>query len=158
MRITNIGSDYILIDEDNFDDVKLLGIPRVHLIKLDFYKPTEEKVRKVLELYPKTNRYVIENNIKTYNYILRGTSKKYYIENSIGSKIITFFKKNNKVLVNFHNLTEYEQQFLLSEDCFEDVLRNTEVIIINQEMFDDRKDVLEKWSGNVIIHSGNALL
>ena len=103
-------------------------------------------------------QHIIENNIKTYNYILRGTSKKYYIENSVGSKIITFFKKNNKVLVNFHNLTEYERQFLLSDDCLEDVLRNTEVIMIDQEMFDGKKDVLEKWSGNVIIHNGNALL
>ena len=111
MRVTNFGSDYIRIDEDNIEDDLLLSIPRVHLIKLDFMKPTEAKVRKVLDLYPKTNRFVIETNIKTYNYILRGTNKKYYVENAVGSKIITFFKKNNKVLVNFNNLSSGEKTF-----------------------------------------------
>jgi len=158
MRLTNIGSDYIRIDEDNIEDADLLSIPRVHLIKLDFFKPTEGKVRTVLDLFPKTNRYVIENNIKTYNYILKNTSKKYYVENSIGAKVITFFKKNNKVLVNFNNLTEAERRFLLSDDCFDDVLKNTEVIKIGQDVFEAKKTVLDNWSGNVIIHNGSALL
>jgi hypothetical protein len=158
MRITNIGTDYIAIDEDNINDNDLLSIPRVHLIKLEFFKPTEGKIRAVLDSYPKTNRYVIENNIKTYNYILKGTSKKYYVENPVGAKVITFFKKNNKVLVNFNNMTSFEQQFLLSDDCFEDVLRNTEVIMINQSTFEEKKSELERWSGNVIIHNGSALL
>lgn len=155
MRITNYGSDYICIDEDNIEDELLLSIPRVHLIKLDFNKPTETKVRKVLELYPKTNRFVVETNIKTYNYILRGTNKKYYIENSVGSKIITFFKKNNKVLINFNNLSNSEKGFLLNN--FDDVLRNTEVVIIDQEIFDDKKEMLDRWSGNVIISNGGLL-
>jgi hypothetical protein len=155
MRLTNFGSDYICIDEDNLEDEQLLSIPRVHLIKLDFMKPTEMKVRKVLELYPKTNRFVVETNIKTYNYILRGTNKKYYIENAVGSKVITFFKKNNKVLVNFNNLSKNEKSFLL--DNFDDVLRNTEVVIIDQEIFDDKKDQLDRWSGNVIISNGGLL-
>lgn len=158
MRITAIGSDYIRIDEDNIDDENLLSIPRVHLIKLDFFKPTEAKVKKVISLYPKTMRYVIEENIKTYNYILKNTNKKYYVENSIGANVITFFKKNNKVLVNFNNFGELERQFLLLDGVFGDVLKNTEVVMVNKEVFNQNKDVLEKWSGNVIIHSGNALL
>jgi hypothetical protein len=158
MRITNIGTDYVRIDEDNIGDDDLLNIPRIHLIKLDFFKPTESKIEGVLSLFPKTNRFVISDNIKTYNYILRNTSKKYYIENEIGAKLITFFKKNNKVLCNFNNLTDFERTFLLSDDCFDDVLRNTEVIIIDQEVFEEKKSVLERWSGNVIIHNGNALL
>lgn len=158
MRITQIGSDYIRIDEDNIDDDRLVSIPRVHLIKLDFFKPTDTKVKKIISLYPKTMRYVIEDNIKTYNYILKNTNKKYYVENSVGANVITFFKKNNKVLVNFNNFTDLEKQFLLSETGFVDVLKNTEVVMINKEIFNQKKDVLEKWSGNVIIHSGNALL
>lgn len=158
MRITKIGTDYIRVDEDNIDDERLLKIDRVHLIKLDFFKPTETKIKKVISLYPKTMRYVIENNIKTYNYILKNTNKKYYIENPVGSNVITFFKKNNKVLVNFNNFTQFEKQFLLSESTFIDVLKNTEVIMVNKEVFDQKKDALEKWSGNVIVHSGNALL
>lgn len=155
MRVTNFGSDYIRIDEDNIEDDLLLSIPRVHLIKLDFMKPTEAKVRKVLDLYPKTNRFVIETNIKTYNYILRGTNKKYYVENAVGSKIITFFKKNNKVLVNFNNLSSGEKTFL--SECFDDVLRNTEVIIIDQNTFNEKKEQLDRWSGNVIISNGGLL-
>lgn len=155
MRITNFGSDYIRIDEDNIEDELLLSIPRVHLIKLDFMKPTEMKVLRVLELYPKTNRFVVEDNIKTYNYILRGTNKKYYIENAVGSKVITFFKKNNKVLCNFNNLSTGECEFLTNS--FDDVLRNTEVVIINQDIFDAKKEQLDRWSGNVIISDGGLL-
>ena len=157
MRITNVGSDFIRIDEDNIDDEKLLNIPRVHIIKLDFWQPTEVKVKKVIDLYPKTMRYVIENNIKTYNYILRGTNKKYYVENSPGTDIISFFKKNNKVLCNFNNFTDVEKRFLLVEPVFESVLKNTEVIIVDQDGYDKFKHVLDKWSGNVII-SNNSLL
>jgi len=158
MRITRIGTDYVRIDEDNLDDERLLNIERVHLIKLDFFKPTETKIKKVMELFPKTMRYVVEQNIKTYNFILRNTNKKYYVENSVGAKVITFFKKNNKVLLNFNNLTLFEKQFLLSEEVFDDVLKNCEVVMISKENFDEKKDVLERWSGNVIIHNGNALL
>ena len=155
MRVTNIGTDYIRLDEDNFEDENYIKIPRVHLIKLDFMKPTEEKIKRVLDLYSKTNRYIVETNVKTYNYILRGTNKKYYVENSVGSKIITFFKKNNKVLMNFGNVTKSERDFLLEN--FDDVLRNTEVIIIDQEIFDDKKIQLERWSGNVIISNSSLL-
>ena len=158
MKVTNVGSDYIRIDEDNIDDRNLLNIPRVHLIKLDFFKPTETKVKKVLSLYSKTNRFVIENNIKTYNFILKGTNKKYYVENPIGAKLITFFKKNNKVLVNFNNFSEFEKTFLLTDEQFIDVLKNTEVIVIDQEIYAEKESQLKEWSGNVIIHNGNELL
>lgn len=71
-----------------------------------------------------------------------------------GAQLITFFKKNNKVLVNFNNLTTFERQFLLIDDNFGDVLRNTEVIMVNQEIFEEKKTFLETWSGNVIISNG----
>ena len=154
MRTTEIGTDYVKIDEDNMDS--FLGIERVHIIELLFFKPTERKIKQVLELYPKTNRYVISNEIRTYNYILKETSKKYYVMNIPGAPIITFFKKNNKVLVNFLNLSVYERQFLLVDDVFGDVLRNTEVIIIDQGIFEEKKTFLDTWSGNVIIDNGNS--
>jgi len=154
MRVTTVGSDYIRIDEQNIEDRKLLGIPRVHLIKLDFEKPTELKVRKVIDLYPKTNRFVVDENIKTYNAILKGTNKKYYVENVMGSGVISFFKKNNKVLVNFNNLSDAERNFLLSDDCFEDVLKNAEVILLNKPIYETKMKQLEIWSGNVIVHAG----
>jgi hypothetical protein len=86
---------------------------------------------------------------------LRSTNKKYYIENAVGSKVITFFKKNNKVLCNFNNLSTAECEFLTNN--FDDVLRNTEVVIINQDIFDGKKEQLDRWSGNVIISNGGLL-
>lgn len=157
MKLTQIGSDYIKINEDNMYDEKLLSIPRVHLIKLDFFNPNEEKIRKVIRNFPKTNRYVIEDNIRIYNFILRGTSKKYYVSNSDGADVISFFRKNNKVLVNFFKLTEFEKIFLLSDKVFEDVLRNTEVIQIDKDIFDEKMEVLENWRGNVIVSDGKEI-
>ena len=154
MKLTKIGSDFISIDEDNLDDEGLLNIPRVHIIKLNFLKPTKQKVERVLDLYPMTNRFVIEDNIKQYNYILRSTNKKYYIENTPGARIISFFRKNNKVLVNFNNLNLFERQFLLSEVCFEDVLKNTEVVMLDKSSYEEKKEILKDWSGNVIISTG----
>jgi hypothetical protein len=53
--------------------------------------------------------------------------------------------------VNFNNLSEFEKQFLLIDDNFGDVLRNTEVIMIDQEIFEEKESFLETWSGNVIV-------
>ena len=158
MKLTQIGTDYVKINEDNMYDDKLLSIPRVHLIKLDFFNPSEEKVRKVIRNFPKTNRYVIENDIRTYNFILRGTSKKYYVSNRKGADIISFFRKNNKVLVNFHSLNDFEKVFLLSDDVFKDMLRNTEVIQIDKSMFDEKMEVLENWRGNVIVSDDGEII
>ena len=154
MKLTKIGSDFISVDEDNLDDERLLSIPRVHIIKLNFSRPSKQKVERVLDLYEATNRFVIEDNIKIYNYILRSTNKKYYIENSPGARLISFFRKNNKVLVNFNNLNLFERQFLLSDVCFEDVLKNTEVIMLDNESYKEKKSLLEGWSGNVIVNDG----
>lgn len=158
MKLTQIGSDYIRINEDNLYDDKLLSIPRVHLIKLDFFNPSDEKIRKVIRNFPKTNRYVIDDNIRTYNFILRGTSKKYYVSNNEGADIISFFRKNNKVLVDFFKLNEFEKVFLLSDRVFEDVLRNTEVIQISKEIFDEKMEILENWRGNVIVSDGGEII
>lgn len=154
MKLTKIGSDFIVVDEENIDSKELLSIPRVHIIKLNFLKPTKQKVERVIDLYNSTNRFVIEENIKIYNYILRSTNKKYYIENTPGARLISFFRKNNKVLVNFNNLNLFERQFLLSEVCFEDVLKNTEVIMLDNESYQEKKEILDGWSGNVIISTG----
>lgn len=151
MYITKIGSDIIKIDESNLYDTEIINIPRVHLIKLGFSEPNEKKILSVMSLYPKTNRYIIENNIKIYNYMLRKTSKKYYIENKKGVGLISFLRKNNKVLLNFFNLSPFDRDFLLSEDCFKDLLLNVEVIAINNEIFEEKTNILKKWNGNVII-------
>jgi hypothetical protein len=153
MKITNIGSDLIRIDEDNLYDEKLKSIQRVHLIKLAFFNPTEDKVKRVINFYPKTNRFIIDSNIRDYNGILKWTNKKYYVENIEGVGFVSFFRKNNKVVLNVNRLSTYERQFVLNS-CFEDVLRNTEVICIDKETFNEKEKILELWNGNVIIANG----
>jgi hypothetical protein len=150
MKITTKGTDFITIDEDNMYDEKLKRIERVHLIKLSFFNPTEEKVRKVLKFYPKTNRFVIDDNIREYNSILKWTNKKYYVENTENTGFISFFRKNNKVILNINRLTFNEKMFVLNH-CFEDVLKNIEVIWMDRESFDDKKELLKLWNGNVIV-------
>ena len=156
MKITTIGTDYIKINENNIRDKEVLSIPKIHLIKLDFIKPTKDKIDEILSLFPKTNRFVIKNDIRDYNGYLKYTSKKYYIENYVGAGIISFFRKNNKVLLNFHNLSENERTFIL-DICFEDILKNLEVIQIDQNIFDMKKDVLRSWNGNVVISKPNEI-
>ena len=151
MRITRVGTDYISLNESNFADAKFQNIQRVHLIKLDFNEPTRVLIDRVLSLFPKTNRFVIEDNIRDYNAILKRTSKKYYVMNKPGADIISFFRKNNKILLNFNSLSLEEQEFFLLDGIFEDVLKNTEVIAINKDMHDEKMEVLDKWKGNVII-------
>lgn len=151
MRITAIGSDYISVNEENYSSNSFQKIPRVHLIKFDFAMPTYDLVNQVLHLFPKTNRFVIEDNIREYNSILRRTEKKYYVMNKPGSDIISFFRKNNKILLNLMNMPKEERDFFLMEGIFEDVLRNTEVIAVNKRVYDEKMEVLDKWKGNVII-------
>jgi hypothetical protein len=150
MKITRTGSDFIVINEDNLYDESLKNIPRIHLIKLKFSSPSEDKVRKVISLYPKTNRFVIDDNIREYNGILKWTNKKYYVENTEGSNIITFFRKNNKILLNFLRLSPHEKQFILYQ-CFEDALRNVEVIMIDKDILEEKEEILKIWNGNVIV-------
>ncbi len=151
MRITNIGTDYICINEDNYSSNKFQKIERVHLIKFDFAIPTFELVNQVLHLFPKTNRFVIEDNIREYNSILRRTEKKYYVMNKRNADIISFFRKNNKILLNIMNMSKEERDFFLMNGIFEDVLRNTEVIAVSKKIYDEKMEVLDKWKGNVII-------
>jgi hypothetical protein len=92
---------------------------------LNFDKPTFDKVNRVLEKFNYTNRFIIEDNIKFYNDILKN-NKKYYVENNSEQGLISFFKKNNKVLLNFNTLTSEERIFV--KNNIEDVLKNVEVL------------------------------
>ena len=148
MKITKIGSDFVTIDENNFD--QFTDIPKVHIIKLSFFYPSMEKILKVIDLYPKTNRFVVDSDIRKYNTYLKRTSKKYYVENLPGVGIISFFRKNNKVLLNFSNLMP-EEKVLLLEICLEDLLKNVEVIRISREDFESKEDIFKTWNGNIII-------
>ena len=151
MIITSVGTDYIELNENNLYNKDLQEIPRVHLIKLNFNDPTERKVKKVLSLFPRTNRFVIERDIKIYNFILRRTSKKYYVSNVFDTNMISFFRNNNKILVNFNYFDSINLMYYLQDNIFEDLLRNVEVIDINEDIYNEKMSILEYWRGNVII-------
>ena len=150
MKITKMGSDYISVNELNMADESLQKISRIHLIKLDFKEPTFDKVEFVIKTFRSTNRFVIDKNIKFYNDILRNTNKKYYISNTENDKLVTFFKRNNKVLLDMTRLSVLEKAFVFSV-ALEDVLMNTEVIIVGNKNYRDNPGRYNNWSGNLIL-------
>jgi hypothetical protein len=75
--------------------------------------------------------------------------------NKRGIDIISFFRKNNKILLNFMNLDDDAFCFLLYDKNFSDVLRNTEVIAIDKDIYNEKSKILDNWNGNIIIVSGN---
>ena len=150
MKITKMGTDYVRINELNMADPTLMDIPRIHIIKLDFTDPTVEKVEFVLNQYKSTNRFVVDNHIKFYNDILRETNKKYYVANTYNDRIITFFKRNNKVLLDTTALNPLEKAFVFSV-ALQDVLMNTEVVIAGEKYYKENPGPFNKWSGNLIL-------
>ena len=148
MKITIPGKDYIIIN--NIDDLKVTN-DKVHLIKFNFQIPDATMIDRVLLAYPKTNRFIISNYIKIYNDILKFTGKKFYVENSVGVDLISFFRKNNKILLNFNNLREHESSFLLHQNILLDVLRNVEVINIPKSLLDKYITLFNEWDGNIIL-------
>jgi len=151
MRLTQIGRDYVVVNEESLKDSVLLSIPRIHLIKMSFGEPTKEKIEAVLQLFPRTNRFVIDREIKIYNDALKYTAKKFYVENRVGASIISFFRKNNKVLVNFNRLRGIEKEFLLNEYVLPDMLRNVEVVQLAKVDLDKVYKCMECWDGNIIV-------
>jgi len=152
MKITQKGTDYITINDENINDNSLKTISRVHLIGLNFNDPTSDKIQKVMDIWDKTNRFVVYNNIKIYNNLLKETAKKYYIGNNQGDKLISFMRRNNKVLLNFLNLNSFDFQYLFSSsEVLIDVLRNVEVVEVAKTHYNIFKEHFENWSGNVII-------
>lgn len=150
MRLTKTGKDYIVIDECNMADPTYTRISKVHLIKLAFKLPTLEKVNYIFNTFPATNRFVVEDNIKFYNDIIRNTNKKYYVVNKEGDALISFYKKNNKVLLDVSKLSILEKSFVFSI-ALDDILSLTEVMIVSEKQYMDNQAVFTKWSGNLIV-------
>lgn len=150
---TVVGKDYIEIDEKNWDSEEFLQIRKIHIIKMNFLNPTAVKINNVISKYPNTNRFVVDNNIKIYNSVLKNTIKKYYVENTKNdsNNIISFFRRNNKILFNFNNLSNIVKKIYLDNILFYDILNNVEVIKMNKEIFQSKLEILKKWNGNVII-------
>mgnify|MGYP006896985360 CR=1 FL=1 len=153
MKLTQPGKDVIKITDEDFNNNETMNTnDKVHLIKLSFQNPTTEKVHWVLKNYSSTNRFIVSDNIKFYNDVLKTTSKKYYVENVPNTGFITFFRKNNKVLLNFLNLLEKEKIFMLEFLLF-DILRNVEIILLTEQDIQNHYEELKKWNGNVIVYN-----
>lgn len=150
MKITKLGTDFIKISEQNLFNEDLLSIPKVHLIKLAFLEPNIEKVEKVINDFPKTNRYVIGDNIRFYNETLKGTNKKYYICNNENTSLISFYKRNNKVMLDTTKLSD-EEKFFVFNVALQDILNNTEVVIVELQYYKDFASVFNRWNGNLVV-------
>lgn len=153
MRVTKIGTDYVVLTEENLDDSELLKIPKIHLIKMKFDNGNiDECVNEVLNRFPQTKRFVIEDNIREYNRILKRTPKKFYVENKIGDKLISFFRRNNKVLLNVERITKFELEFVMEN--ISDILFNTEVLYFGDMTveYEYLKSNLDTWKGNIILN------
>lgn len=151
MILTKPGRDIIVVADKEYEENIIVEREKIHLIKLEFEDPTYDQLEWVMQTYASTNRYIIKDNINTYNNFFKFNRKKYYVENNFNDGIFSFFKKNNKVLLNFNSLRSYVKDFLLQKDVFKDVLRNLEIIEIDQNIYENKKIFLSKWNGNVII-------
>jgi hypothetical protein len=78
-------------------------------------------------------------------------SKKYYVENEKGALLISFLRKNNKILLNFNNLKDFELSFLTEEAIFKDLLRNLEVILVGRKIYNEFSRIFNLWDGNIIV-------
>jgi len=61
MKLTQIGTDIITVDESNY---KEWCSKKIHIIKLAFKDPTKDKIYKVFDNYNKTNRFIIDDNVR----------------------------------------------------------------------------------------------
>jgi hypothetical protein len=154
--ITVPGRDIVVVNEESLTDGKDYDY-KVHLVRLAFNNPTDDKMLWVMQTFRKTNRYVIDiNHIRYYNYYLKRTNLKYYIINTQTAwrGLVSFFKRNNKVLLDITQLTMFERQFVLNV-ALEDVISNAEVLLMSKEDYTDHIDVFNQWKGDIIIHDDN---
>jgi hypothetical protein len=152
--ITVPGKDIIVVNEKSYKEGVLFDY-KVHLVRLKFEDPNDDKMKWVSRVFKRTNRYVVDaEHIRYYNYYLKKTNLKYYIINTPynWSGLISFFKKNNKVLLDFTKLSLFEKQFVLNV-ALEDVLANTEVILIEQDDYELFLGIFNQWKGDIIIHN-----
>jgi hypothetical protein len=161
MKLTIPGKDLIRIDEDSIDNYKkdVKNGKKFHIIKFDFKDPTSDKIDDVIKSFNNTNRFIIYNNIRLYNGHLKNVGKKYYIQNTSGDNFVSFVRKNNKILVDFTRMTQSTKTFLM-ENYFEDILYNTEIIVIDENDLenDEYSSLLKNWQGNVVIKDATYII
>jgi hypothetical protein len=153
MKFTVKDQDYITVDEEIVKDESLLSRKKIHLIKLALKNPSPEMIDSIVTLFPNTNRFVIPSsaNIRMYNDYFKVAGRKFYIENVRGTKLVSFFKKNNKVLLNICNLAPHEKIFVLNKEVLPDILWNCEVVQMKKSDYEPITDYFNVWNGNLIL-------
>ncbi|MCK5016053.1 MAG: hypothetical protein KAS32_03185 [Candidatus Peribacteraceae bacterium] len=151
--ITVPGRDVIVVNEESKEDSVTYN-HKVHLVRLSFDNPTDEKMEWVIHTFNRTNRYIVDiNDIRYYNYYLKRTNLKYYIINTSSNwrGLVSFFKRNNKVLLDTTILGVVDKQFVFGKSL-QDILSNLEVILMHKQDYINHQDILSRWKGDVIIH------
>lgn len=154
MKFTVKDMDYVTVDENSVKNEELISRKKIHLIKLSLKNPNPDNIKTIVSLFPNTNRFVIPStaNIKMYNDFFKGFNRKFYIENEKGSKLISFFKKNNKVLLNIDNLAPHEKEFVLNKSTISDIMWNCEVIQMSKKDYTPPiAEQFSNWNGNLIL-------
>ena len=158
MKITKLGSDIITVNDNTLLDVNECK-KKIHLIRLMITHPNTEKMDWLLSVYNRTKRFVIDiEYIKFYNYFFKKTNMKYYVINTdkYYTGLVSFFKRNNKVLLNTTVLNDIEQEFVFTSLI--DILSNLEIIMIDKEKFLKYKSIFSKWNGDVIIKENDYVI
>lgn len=155
IKITKPGSDIIVITDQDYNK-SIKTEDKIHLIRLKFEQPTIEKMNWVIDTFYKTHRYIIDSeHIRFYNGFFKRTNKKYYVINDESTDgLISFFKKNNKVLLDITALKEFDKLYVLNV-AFPDILKNTEVIIISKKDYTEHLEELNMYNGNCVIADDN---
>lgn len=153
MIISKYREDYIEVDEYWLRTNENIIQKKIHLVKISFSSPNEEKLDQLLYILPKTNRFIIDNDIKLYNDYFKKTKKKYYVENTFKDqeRFISFLRKNNKILIDFTKIESFNLKHVLFELAWEDLLNNIEILKISKVDFELYKSHLSNWDGNVIL-------
>ncbi len=160
MKFTIPGKDIISITDE---DLVSLSSPKskIHLIRLKLDRPSISAMDLITDFYHKTNRYIVDmENVRFYNSYFKTTNIKYYVINTerYYTGIISFFKRNNKILLDTTILDDDTKDYINIPDVMIDILSNMEVIIIDQFYFDINKDIFSKWNGNVIIYNEDYII
>lgn len=154
MKLTVLGKDYIILNEFDLKNSDLSEKEKIHLIKINIKNPELKTLEGITYLFPNTNRYVISSssNIKVYNEFFKKIYKKYYVENDTNAHLVSFLRKNNKILFNYCNLNSHDKEFVNSPEILTDLLWNCEVFYSSKSFFEMRKSVFQKWPGNLILN------
>lgn len=149
-RMTKINKDYIVLDETNIEIERAKHQEKVHLLELQFKEPDEELLKRVLNLFPDTRRFVISDFIRFYNnQFKKFRDKKYYVKNLKGDNLFIFLKRNNKVLLDFTALEDIEKELLFRD--LRMILDYIEVVQIARNDYEEHFKTFKSWKGNVII-------